>query len=66
MALIAGSRYIIALKLCTTMKAKDVTDTLHMALDVYFRRDKQILKKRQTIKCKTLQYRCLRYHTQAA
>jgi len=28
------SRYIIAWKLCTTMKAEDVTDTLDMALDV--------------------------------
>ena len=28
------SRYIIAWKLCTTMKASDVTDTLEMALDV--------------------------------
>lgn len=27
------SRYIIAWKLCTTMKAKDVTDTLELALD---------------------------------
>ncbi|KZK81621.1 Integrase core domain protein [Pseudovibrio sp. Ad46] len=27
------SRYIIAWKLCTTMKAKDVTDTLQLALD---------------------------------
>jgi putative transposase len=26
------SRYIIAWKLCTTMKASDVTDTLNMAL----------------------------------
>ncbi|AEV35689.1 ISCc3, transposase OrfB [Pseudovibrio sp. FO-BEG1] len=28
------SRYIIAWKLCSTMKAKDVTDTLQLALDV--------------------------------
>ena len=28
------SRYIIAWKLCTTMKAEDVTDTLEMALEV--------------------------------
>ena len=28
------SRYIIAWKLCTTMKAQDVTDTLDLALDV--------------------------------
>ena len=28
------SRYIIAWKLCTTMKAEDVTDTLDLALDV--------------------------------
>jgi putative transposase len=28
------SRYIIAWKLCTTMKAKDVTDTLELALEV--------------------------------
>ena len=27
------SRYVIAWKLCTTMKAEDVTDTLEMALD---------------------------------
>lgn len=27
------SRYIIAWKLCTTMKAEDVTETLQMALD---------------------------------
>ncbi len=27
------SRYIIALKLCITMKAKDVTDTLELALE---------------------------------
>jgi transposase InsO family protein len=27
------SRYIIAWKLCTTMKAEDVTDTLQLALD---------------------------------
>ncbi|MCP4184416.1 MAG: transposase family protein [Hyphomicrobiales bacterium] len=28
------SRYIIAWKLCTTMSASDVTDTLEMALQV--------------------------------
>ena len=28
------SRYIIARKLCTTMKAKDITDTLELALEV--------------------------------
>ena len=28
------SRYIIAWKLCTTMKAEDVTDTLELALEV--------------------------------
>ena len=28
------SRYIVAWKLCTTMKAKDVTDTLELALEV--------------------------------
>jgi putative transposase len=30
---VAYSRYIIAWKLCTTMKAEDVTATLEMALN---------------------------------
>jgi len=33
------SRYIIAWKLCTTMKAEDVTDTLELALETSGHRD---------------------------
>ena len=70
------SRYILAWKLCTTMSATDVSDTLQVALryhesldnltpaDVYYGRGQAILERREKIKRKTIEQR-RRLHQQA-
>jgi hypothetical protein len=62
------SRYIIAWKVCSTMKAEDVAATRghRQPADVYFGRGQTILIERERIKRQTIANRRLLHQRQAA
>jgi transposase InsO family protein len=60
------SRFIVAWKLCATMKAQDVTVALDLALFVYFGRAEAVLLERERIKRQTIANRRLQHHLHAA
>jgi transposase InsO family protein len=63
------SRFIIAWKLCTTMRAEDVTETLDLALAASGcegGRGERILANRALIKAQTIRNRRLLHQVQAA